>query len=282
MFGSHLSISGGLHKALLSAEKLGMQTVQVFTKNQQRWLVPPLLQDAADTWLSHQKRLGFTATVSHASYLINLASPDDVLWEKSIALLQEELGRCALLHIPLLVIHPGAHMQSGEKAGLTRVAAALDRAHDALGEIPVITCLENTAAAGTCLGGPLEHLADIIAACQRPGRLGICLDTCHLFAAGHDFRGRRYAGFIKNVQKTVGLERVKALHLNDSKKPLGSRVDRHEHIGRGQIGIEGFRPLVRDPRWRNIPKILETPKGTDPSGLDLDAINLDVLAKLAW
>ena len=249
MFGSHLSIAGGLHNALLSAEKLGMETAQVFTKNQQQWNCPPLAESAAGEWKSHCERLKFEQTVSHDSYLINLASPEPGLRKKSVLLFVDEVLRCAALGIPLLVTHPGAHMGEGEEAGLRRVAAALD---DVQASVPkatanaVTVCLECTAGQGSSLGYRLEHLAEIVSRVKRPERLGVCLDTAHLFAAGYDFRGRKYAKFRKEVEATVGLSRVKVLHLNDSKKELGSRVDRHEHIGRGTIGLSGFKPFVRD------------------------------------
>jgi deoxyribonuclease-4 len=281
MYGSHLSIAGGMHNALIEAESLGMDTVQVFTKNQQQWNCKPLEQAAIDQWTGECNRLKFKQTVSHDSYLINLASPDDVLWNKSIDLFEQELRRCVQLNIPYLVTHPGAHMQSGEEAGLKRIAAALNILHQRVGPADVITCLEITAGQGSSLGYRLEHLACILDQVKHSQRLGVCLDTAHLFAAGYDFRGAKYKTFRKEVEKTIGLERIKVLHLNDSKKPLGSRVDRHEHIGRGEIGLEGFRPFIRDKQFKQIPKILETPKGKDPdSGRAWDEINLEALKSL--
>ncbi len=265
--------------ALLSAEKLGFDTVQVFTKNQQQWKCKPLDSAAIELWAAERNRLKFKHIVSHDSYLINLASADEVLWNKSIDLFVEELTRCSLLGIPYLVTHPGAHLGTGEEAGLNRVAKAMDQIHS---RVPagVITCLEITAGQGSSLGYKLEHLAEIIEQVKSPERLGICLDTAHLFAAGYDFRGRNYAKFRKQVDSTVGIDRVKVLHLNDSKKDLGSRVDRHEHIGLGKIGIEGFRPFVRDKAFKKIPKILETAKEKHPDGRDWDAVNLEMLKSL--
>lgn len=280
MFGSHLSIAGGLHKALVDAERLGMETVQVFTKNQQQWRAKPLDADAIEQWASHANRLGFLQTVSHDSYLINLASPDDELWRKSIDLYMEEFYRCSLLKIPYLVMHPGAHMGSGEETGLTRVAAALDIVFKAWPRGGVVTCLEITAGQGTSLGYKLEHLAEIINRSNFPQRFGVCLDTAHLWAAGYDFRGRKYAKFMKQVESTIGIDRIQVLHLNDSKKELGSRVDRHDHIGHGTIGLDGFRPFVRDPHFKNIPKILETPKEKTDDGRDWDTVNLETLKGL--
>jgi deoxyribonuclease-4 len=280
MFGAHLSISGGLHNALLSAEKYGMETVQVFTKNQQQWKCAPLEDAAMNDWSSHQKRLKFKKTVSHDSYLINLAATNPEFWRKSVELFIEELRRCDHLGIPYLVTHPGAHMGEGEEKGLQKVAAALDVIHAQLPGAKVITCLEITAGQGSCLGCKLEHLAEIIERVKEPKRLAVCLDTAHLFAAGYDFRGRKYAKFRKELEKTIGLKRVKVWHLNDSKKDLGSRVDRHDHIGKGKIGLEGFKPIVNDTAWDDTPKILETPKDKDDNGRDWDEVNLETLRSL--
>jgi len=280
MFGSHLSISGGMHNALLEAERLGFSSVQVFTKNQQQWSFAPLGDESVEQWKSHCTRLKFKQTVSHDSYLINLASPDDALRQRSIGLFIEEVSRCAVLGIPLLVTHPGAHMGQGEEIGLRRVAESLDAVHAALPKVVVTTCLEITAGQGTSLGYKLEHLAEIIALVKEPDRLGVCLDTAHLFAAGYDFRGRKYAGFRKRLDALLGVSKVKVLHLNDSKKDLGSRVDRHEHIGRGTIGLTGFKPFVRDKAFAKVPKILETAKGKDESGREWDAVNLETLQML--
>lgn len=280
MFGSHLSIAGGMHKALLEAERLTFGTVQVFTKNQQQWKINPLTADQIDPWMIERLRLKFEHVVSHDSYLINLASPDDVLWEKSIALFVEEITRCDLLGIPYLVSHPGAHMGTGEEAGVKRIAKALDRVHAALPKSKAVTCLESTAGQGTTIGYKLEHLAEIISLSKHPQRLAVCLDTAHLFAAGYDFRGRKFAKFMKDLDSTVGISRVKVWHLNDSKKELGSRVDRHDHIGRGKIGLDGFKGIVREKAFKNLPKIMETPKEKDEQGRDWDSVNLETLQGL--
>lgn len=269
-----------MHKALLEAEKIGLGTVQVFTKNQQQWKAAPLPDMAVSEWKTHAERLNFEQTVSHDSYLINLASPDNVLWQKSIDLFVEEIRRCDVLGIPLLVTHPGAHVGSGEEAGVKRVAAALDIVHDAIPTNRVTTCLESTAGQGTTLGYKLEHLGEIIGQVKQPERLAVCFDTAHLFAAGYDFRGKKYAAFMKDVAKTVGVERVKVWHLNDSKKDLGSRVDRHDHIGVGKIGLSGFEPIVSDKRFEKTPKIMETPKGKHDDGRDWDTVNVEVLRGL--
>src|SRR5438477_6067575 len=190
------------------------------------------------------------------------------------------MTRCVTLRIPLLVTHPGAHMGDGEETGLRRVAESLDAVHAAVPADGVITCLEITAGQGSSLGYKLEHLAEIISMVKAPRRLGVCLDTAHLFAAGYDFRGRKFSAFMKQLDKTIGVAAVKVWHLNDSKKELGSRVDRHDHIGRGKIGIEGFRPILREKRFANVPKIIETPKEKDEQGRDWDAVNIEVLRGL--
>jgi len=280
MYGSHLSIAGGMHKAIKAALDLGCETLQCFTKNQQQWKAPPLAADAIQTWAEALGESKFSHTVSHDSYLINLATADPVLREKSVALFVEELRRCDLLGIPFLVTHPGAHMGAGEDVGLERVAKAFDEIHAELKTKKVVTCLEITAGQGSSLGYKLEHLATIIEKVKHPERMAVCLDTAHLFAAGYDFRGRKYAAFRRELEKTVGLDRVKVWHLNDSKKALGSRVDRHDHIGKGTIGIEGFRPIVRDKLWKKTPKILETAKEKSPDGRPWDEVNLETLRGL--
>jgi deoxyribonuclease-4 len=257
-----------------------METVQVFTKNQQQWKCRPLEEGAIGEWKAEQGRLKFKKTVSHDSYLINLAAVNEETWRKSVDLFVEEIRRCQQLEIPYLVAHPGAHMGAGEEAGIGKIAKALDEIHQRIEAPGVTTCLEITAGQGSCLGCKLEHLAEIIEKVKEPGRLGVCLDTAHLFAAGYDFRGGKYDAFRKEVERTIGISRVKVLHLNDSKKELGSRVDRHEHIGLGKIGVEGFRPIVRDEAFAEVPKILETPKGVDEKGRDWDVVNLGVLRGL--
>ncbi|HEX8916811.1 MAG TPA: deoxyribonuclease IV [Humisphaera sp.] len=307
MFGSHLSVSGGYHKALGAAESLGLDTVQIFTqapaqwnlqpvtvqsqtKNQQQWAAPPLVDDNVCRWKDGCTRLKFAHTVSHDSYLINLASQDPALWAKSVDAFAEELRRCVVLGIPYLVTHPGAHLGAGADVGLASVAKALDEVHARIpasasgsagsAKPATVTCLEITAGQGSSLGYKLEHLATIIEKVKAPERLAVCLDTAHLFAAGYDFRGRKYTAFRKELDQTIGVDRVKVWHLNDSKKDLGSRVDRHEHIGRGTIGVEGFRPIVRDKAFKDVPKILETAKGKDDAGREWDAVNLEVLKGL--
>lgn len=288
MFGSHLSIAGDMSNAIREAESLGLETVQVFTKNQRQWRVKPLDDDAVEGWLAELDRLGWSdRTVAHDSYLINLASPDDALWEKSINLMREELQRCDRLSIPNLVSHPGAYTTSDTESGIDRIAKAFARLfHDTRGS-NVVLCLENTAGGGSTLGRTLEELAEIrrrilkAAGRDAKGRVGFCIDTCHAFAAGYDVRAEDDArGFFNDFAKVCGLENLRVLHLNDSKGDLGSRIDRHEHIAKGKIGPGCFAAIVNDRRLKAVPMILETPKGDTEKGTPLDTLNLRRLRRM--
>ena len=278
--GAHMSISGGVHLALERASEFEMTACQIFTKNDRQWVAKPLDPDNVRRFREQRQSLGFqdNALVSHASYLINLASPDDVLWRKSIAAFQDELERCQALDVPFLVVHPGAHVGSGSDAGLTRVAAALDEIHSALPENPTLTLLETTAGQGSTLGATFEELATIIDLVVEDERVGICLDTCHIFAAGYDIRTPdSYAATMMALDEVVSLSRLRAIHVNDSKHPLGSRKDRHQHIGEGELGLGAFRNLVNDSRLMALPLLLETEKGDDGEG---DRRNLATLRGL--
>lgn len=279
MFGSHLSIAGGMENALLAARDLGFESVQVFTKNQRQWQAKPLAEDQIDLWKSTLSETGIVSPVSHDSYLINLASPKAELHDKSIALFLDELDRCALLDIPFLVTHPGAHVGSGEEAGLAKIIASLDQLHAARPDCPVITCLEITAGQGTTLGHTFEHLQTILAGVAEPERLGICFDTAHAIAAGYDLTsGPGAAAMLEELDQIIGLDQVRVLHLNDSKVPRGSRVDRHEHIGHGHVHLDAFAEIVN--RFPHTPKILETPKADHPDGQPWDTVNLQTLRSL--
>lgn len=263
-FGAHMSITGGLHRAFEHGERAGCDTVQLFTKNQQQWRAKPLADQEIALFQAAQQRTGFGPLVVHDSYLINLASPKDDVWDKSIAAFAEELERCAALGIPYLVTHPGAHTGSGEQAGLQREAVALNRLFGEGVGGDVLVLLETTAGQGSTLGSRFEHLARLIELVEHSERLAVCVDTCHLLAAGYDFRTpETYTATFETFDRLIGLERIKAFHLNDSQKDLGSRVDRHAHIGEGFVGLEGFRLLVNDARFEGLPMILETPKGDD-------------------
>lgn len=274
LLGAHESVAGGLHLAFSRIRQVGGEVVQIFTRNQRQWAASPLT--AAEIALFHQahRQSGDMIVVSHASYLVNLASGNTALREKSAVNLALELERCAALGIAFLVLHPGAHGGDGVEVGLKRLAGSLDLVlGKSSGRVRIL--LETTAGQGTGLGGSFAELAFILDNSRYPELLGVCVDTCHIFAAGYDLRTPAgYAATLATLEETVGLEKVHLLHLNDSKTALGSRVDRHEHIGAGTIGLEGFRNLLRDHRWAGVPMILETPKG---EALDEDRANLQIL-----
>lgn len=287
MFGSHLSIAGAMTNALDGAAALGMDTVQVFTKNQQQWKVRPLDEACISAWKTRVAGLGWDGrTVAHASYLINLASPDDALWGKSVDLMQVELERCEALGIPFLVHHPGAATTSTPEAGLDRIVAAYRELFTRTGGFKTVSCLENTVGGGSVLGREFEQLALLRAriadATGAPERVGFCFDTCHAHAGGYDLSTRAGAeAALEAWERTCGLKAIRVLHLNDSKGKAGSRLDRHEHVGKGTIGEAGFGVVLSRPEFEWVPKILETPKGKDPEGKDLDGVNLACLWRLA-
>jgi deoxyribonuclease-4 len=275
-----MSIAGGCDRAVWAAHAVPFQTVQLFTKNNNRWEAPALSAEHAGAFRSALEQTGIVDPVAHTSYLINLASPDQPLWRKSINALVEEVQRCRVLGITDLVVHPGAHMGTGEDVGLERIAAALDEVHDRTEGSGVIIDLETTAGQGTHLGYRFEHLRDVFERVDRPDRLGVCGDTCHIFAAGYPLdRSEEYHETIDRLDRCVGLDRLRVWHLNDSCRECGSRVDRHAAIGAGRMGLEPFRHLVNDPRFRNLPMILETPKGM-VDGEELDVRNARVLQQL--
>jgi deoxyribonuclease IV len=259
-----MSIAGGIAKSFARGEQVGCEAMQIFSKNDRQWKARPYTPDDVAAFKAEQARTGIGPVIVHCSYLVNLAAAADELWEKSIAAFTDELERCALLGIPAIVVHPGAHTGSGEENGLRREADALNRLFDAGIGAGVTVLLENTAGQGTALGRRFEHLARLLELVTRRERLGVCLDTCHLLAAGYDIRtADTYTATMNEFAQIVGLEQIKAWHLNDSQKDLGSRVDRHTHIGEGCIGLEAFRLLVNDPRFVDLPMIIETPKGKD-------------------
>ena len=280
LFGAHTSIAGGLHNAISAAVELGSQTVQLFTKNASQWRGKPLTDEEIAIFRRALGDSGLRFPTAHDSYLINLASPAEPLYRKSIDAFTDELRRAEALDLSYLVMHPGAHMGSGEEAGLARVAAALDEVHGDCPGFKVKILLEITAGQGTTLGHRFEHIATILAAVKQPKRLGVCFDTCHAFAAGYPLIAPRdYDATFEQFDTIVGLDQIKVFHVNDSMKPLGSRVDRHAGIGLGEIGRTAFRRLVNDPRFRELPMILETPK-EDEAGKPMDPVNLRVLRKL--
>jgi deoxyribonuclease-4 len=281
-FGAHLSIAGGMHRAIEAARTLGFDSVQVFVKNQRQWRAAPLAAPDVERWHALRTAPGFGPVVAHASYLINLGSADPILHERSRDSLAEELRRCDTLGIGDLILHPGAAGAQPADRAMLRVAQALNGIFDRNPALGTRILLETTAGQGSALGRSFEQLAQIIGRVQEPRRVGVCIDTCHVFAAGYDIRdATAYRAMVALADRTVGLARIRCWHLNDSRGDLASRLDRHEHIGRGRIGNAGFRNVLRDARFRGVPMILETPKGVDGRGVNLDLVNLGRLRALA-
>jgi deoxyribonuclease-4 len=304
-FGAHNSIAGGFHRALLAGQTLKMEAVQLFVSQPRAWpvtrapaekttsrpgkrspasahlwRVKELSDEAVSIFQETLHQTGVRVLLAHASYLINMASPDEVLYRRSVEAFVAELRRAERLGLSCLVIHPGAHVGSGEETGLRRVAQALDEVHKRCAGFRVQILLETTAGQGSCLGHRFEHLARILQLVAEPERLGICLDTCHVFAAGYDLAPKRaYLATLRDFDRLIGLERLRAFHLNDSLKPQGSRRDRHAHIGQGCLGLEPFRLLVNDRRFHDRAMVLETPKEETAAG-PMDAINLQTLRGL--
>ncbi len=277
-FGAHMSIAGGLHLAFERAVEAGCDCLQVFVKNQRQWRAPALTRQAVTLWKQARHRTGLGPVIAHATYLINLASPDRALWRRSITTYTDELRCCERLGIAGLVVHPGSHNDSGETRGIRRIAEALNVIHARTAGFRVSTVLETTAGQGTGVGSRFEHLAEIISLTEARGRVAICADTCHLFAAGYDLTTEEgYAATFEAFDHMISLDRLLCFHMNDSKKPLGSHVDRHEHIGKGCLGRSAFRRLVNDPRFLGRPMLLETPKGLDARGRDWDQRTLRLL-----
>ena len=274
LIGAHVSISGGLHKAFPLAADIGCTAMQIFTKNASQWNAKPLQEKEIQQFKAAWAASGIRMVVAHDSYLINLATPDDALLEKSRSAMRIEVERCEQLGIPSLVMHPGSHVGSGEEAGLRRVAESFDAIHRQTSGYQTKILVETTAGQGTNLGWQFEQIARIFEQVAQPERLGVCFDTCHAFAAGYDIRtAAAYRQTMAEFDRIIGLARLNAIHVNDSVKPLGSRVDRHEAIGKGYIGLDGFRWLMNDPRLADIPKILETPKGGDPVASDQENLS---------
>jgi deoxyribonuclease-4 len=280
-FGSHLSIAGGVYKAIEDARRLTFDTVQIFVKNQRQWSAPPQKAEDVEKWRSLAADGNFGPTAAHATYLINLAAGDDALHEKSQLAFADELRRCDALGVPYLVLHPGAAGEQPREVAIGRVADALNRI---LAELPAgktMPLLETTAGQGTTLGRTFEDLAEIIGQLKQPKRVAVCADTCHLFAAGYDIRSPAgYEETMAQAEKLLGVGRILCWHLNDSRGDLGSRLDRHEHVGQGKIGIGGFENVLRDRRWGGVPMFLETPKELDDQGREWDSVNLATLRSI--
>jgi deoxyribonuclease-4 len=278
-FGAHMSIAGGCDQALIKAAALNMTSCQIFTKNASQWAAKPLDPSMIERWNEQRKATGIQHLVAHDSYLINVASPDDANWEKSRLALAVELERCDQLEVPYLVSHPGAHMGTGEEVGIQRVAAAINKIFDEQPDGRSMLLLETTAGQGSTLGRTFEELASIIDQVDNKSRVGVCLDTCHIFVAGYDIRDAdSYAKTIGSFDDVIGLDRLKVIHLNDAKKGLDSHIDRHTHIGDGELGISAFENLIGDERLQGRPAVLETPKGDND---EEDARNLATLRGIA-
>jgi deoxyribonuclease-4 len=279
LLGAHMSVAGGLHLAFSHIKKVGGQALQIFTRNQRQWQAAPITAEEQRLFRAAWRAWGDWPVAAHNSYLINLASPDKEVRDKSVTALAAELERCAALAIPLLIMHPGSHGGDGGEAGLQRLVENLDLALARAANAEQVTVLlENTAGQGNALGAEFAEIAFIINHSAHGSRLGVCLDTCHLFAAGYDFRtSKSYRQTMGEFDRLIGIDRLRFFHLNDSIKGLGSRVDRHEHIGQGRIGLAGFRNFLLDPRFRAQPMTLETPKGKE---LKEDMVNLQVLREL--
>lgn len=279
LLGAHMSIEKSHALAIDRAAAFAMTALQIFTKNASRWQAKPIEPAAAETFRERLAGSDIAFTVAHDSYLINMGSPDDELWAKSLNAFQDEMARCAQLGVPYLVTHPGAHMGTGVETGVARVAEGLNRLFDEDPDNPTVVLLETTAGQGTTLGSRFEELAGIIDQVENTARVAVCFDTCHVFAAGYDLRTpETYEATMQAFDEIIGLERLITFHLNDSKKGLGLRTDRHAHIGEGELGLEAFRLLLTDPRFADTPGVLETPKDDDQLG---DQRNMRTLRDLA-
>ncbi len=278
LLGAHMSIAGGVDKAIERAIKIGCTTFQLFTKNSNQWKATPLNENIVQNYKRLLKLTKLKPVIAHDSYLINLCAKDKSILKKSREAFIEELRRCEILGIDYLNFHPGSHMGLGEEEGIKLIAESINIAHEKTKDFKVRSMIETTAGQGTSIGYRFEHIRKIIDLVEDKKRLAVCVDTCHIFAAGYDIRTE--GGYIKTFiefDQIIGLKYLKAFHVNDSKKGLGERVDRHEHIGKGKIGLNGFKFLMNDERFIDIPKILETPKGDD---MKEDVINMRILKGL--
>ncbi len=276
LIGAHMSIVDGIHHALERGESIGCSTIQLFTKNNRQWKARPLTKNDIELYQQAAKQSSIKWVVAHATYLINIGSPDKTIEKKSINAVIMELKRCQALGIPYLVLHPGSHVKTNQDSCIQQISDNLNKIFaSAPGKTMLL--LETMAGQGSSVCYSFEHIALIIKQSKYKRRLGVCLDTCHIFAAGYDFRTKKtYEATWKEFDSTIGFNKLKVIHINDSKKDLGSQVDRHEEIGKGKIGKQAFRLLFNDKRFFNIPKILETPKNS----LDDDLRNMETIYAL--
>ncbi|GIV45341.1 MAG: putative endonuclease 4 [Ignavibacterium sp.] len=278
LLGAHTSIAGGVDKAVERAARIGCTTFQLFTKNSNQWYAKPLNEQVIQNYKRLIKLKNLKPVIAHDSYLINLCAKDKSILKKSREAFIDELNRCELLGIDYLNFHPGSHMGMGELDGIKLIAESINIAHDKTKGYKVKCMIETTAGQGTSIGYKFEQIRKIIDLVEDKKRLAVCVDTCHIFAAGYDIRTEKgYEKTFQEFDEVIGLKYLKAFHMNDSKKGLGERVDRHEHIGKGKIGLNGFRFIMNDERFFSIPKILETPKGED---MKEDIINMRKLLRL--
>jgi deoxyribonuclease-4 len=278
LLGAHMSIGGGVQMSIERARSIECTAMQIFVKNNMQWFGRPLTRQEIGAFLKHTKRDELLSIFAHANYLINLAATNSQFHANSLRALSEELIRADQLKLPFLVLHPGAHLGAGEQAGLEKIVESIDCVLSGIPKIKTRIALETTAGQGSCLGSKFEQLAYIISRVREPERLCVCLDTAHIFAAGYNIGSESAVrNTFREFDRVIGRDRLVAIHVNDSKTAGGSRVDRHEHIGKGKIGLEAFRFIMRDRRFREIPKVLETPKGKD---LAEDVQNLKTLRAL--
>ena len=279
LLGAHFSIAGGLDRAILTASEYGCSALQMFTKNANTWKERTLSHEEIESFNVAREQTGIRSICSHTSYLINLASPERDKYNRSIKALEDELLRSSLLNIPCVIMHPGSHMGAGEEKGMARVTQGINTIFDRSPNITSQLLLETTAGQGSNLGRTFEELAQISDSVEAKERIGFCFDTCHVFTAGYDLRKKKaYQGTMRRFDQVLGLDHLHAMHLNDAKKGLASRVDRHEHIGKGAIGIDAFKLIMNDAKLEAVPKLLETPKKKGP--VDYDRLNLNRLRSL--
>jgi deoxyribonuclease-4 len=278
LLGAHMSIGGGVQTAIERGCSIKCTAIQMFVKNNMQWFARPLASEEIRAFIKHQQRGELLSIFAHANYLINLAATNPQFHANSIRALSEELTRADQLELPFLVLHPGAHLGAGEEAGLEKIIASINRVFREIPNVKTRIALETTAGQGSSLGHRFEQIAYIIENVREPERLCVCLDTAHIFAAGYNIATEAAVKkTFREFDRVIGFNRLAAIHMNDSKTPRGSRVDRHQHIGKGQIGLHAFRFIMRDRRFRKVPKVLETPKGKE---LREDVINLRTLRRL--
>jgi deoxyribonuclease-4 len=278
LLGAHMSIAGGVHTAVERGESIGCTAIQMFVKNNNQWRGKPLTESEVSTYKDLLLKSSIGPVIVHATYLINLCAVDKLILQKSREALKDELDRCEMLGVSFLNFHPGAHVGRGEEGGIRTIAESLNIIHDQTKGYRVRSVIETTAGQGSSIGYKFEQIRTIIDAVVEKDRIAVCVDTCHIFAAGYDIRTEKgYEQTFEEFDAVIGLDRLVAFHVNDSKRELGSRVDRHEHIGKGKIGLAGFRHLMNDERFRDVPKVLETEKGPE---MKEDVRNMEVLRSL--